>query len=181
MGCVRARTPRAVPGDRVIALPIVTERLVIREWTHDDEAGLAQLFGDPDVMRYITFGDHTPQSLIERYRNDQQQLGFAFYALCTHGGDVVGEVGFHVYEPTGEPELGWALAPHAWGNGYATEGARACIDALFAQFDCERILAQVDVRNERSLRTAERIGMQPLGEIEHRSGNPHMLFEVRRP
>jgi RimJ/RimL family protein N-acetyltransferase len=164
----------------VITLPIVTERLVIREWSLADEAALAQLFGDPDVVRYIAFGDHTTQSLIERYLSDQQQLGFAFYALCTREGEILGEVGFHVYEPTGEPELGWALVPRAWGKGYATEGARACIEALFAQSEHERILAQVDLRNARSLRTAERIGMRPLGEIEHRSGNPHMLFEVRR-
>lgn len=164
----------------MIALPIVTERLVLREWSLDDEPVLAQLFDDPDVVRYITLGDQTTRSLIERYLRDQQELGFAFYAMCTQDDDVVGEVGFHVYEPTGEPELGWALAPYAWGKGLATEGARACIDALFAQSEHQRILAQVDLRNERSLRTAERIGMRPLGEIEHRSGHPHMLFQVLR-
>jgi RimJ/RimL family protein N-acetyltransferase len=156
----------------VIPVPLETERLTLREWTLDDEPLLAQLFDG----EYISLGDRTPRGLIERYRGDQRQHGFAFYALCTKDGRLIGNVGLKLHEPTGEPEVGWALVPEAWGNGYAVESARACIDAVFAHTTHERVVAKVDPRNERSLRTAERLGMRRVGEVDS-----HVLFEVRRP
>jgi ribosomal-protein-alanine N-acetyltransferase len=164
----------------MIPLPIDTKRLRLRAWTREDEPVLSTLFSDPDVMRYISLGDNTVTGLLERYRRDQEQHGFAFWALCTKDGRVIGNVGFHVIGPTGGPELGWSLAPGTCGHGYATEAARACVDALFAHTPHERIVALVDPRNDRSLRTAERIGMRRVGEIDHRDRR-HVLFEVLRP
>jgi len=163
----------------VIPLPIETQRLRLRAWTREDEPILAALYTDPQVMRYIAVGDATVASLLERYRRDQAQHGFAFWALCTKEDDVVGNVGFHVLGPTGGPELGWALAQEAWGHGYAAEAARACIEALFAHTPHDRIVSLVDPENERSLRTAERIGMRRVEEIGRR-GRRHVLFEVTR-
>jgi RimJ/RimL family protein N-acetyltransferase len=163
----------------MIPLPIETERLRLRAWTREDEPILAALYGDPQVMEYISLGDATVPGLLERYRRDQEEHGFAFWALCTKDGDVVGNVGFHVLGPTGGPELGWALAHGAWGLGYATEAAQACIDALFTHTAHDRIVALVDPENERSLRTAERIGMHRVEEIEHRDRR-HVLLEVTR-
>jgi RimJ/RimL family protein N-acetyltransferase len=156
----------------VIPVPIETERLVLREWTLDDEPLLAQLFDG----EYISLGERTPRGLIERYHSDQREHGFAFYALCTKTGEVIGNVGLKLNEQTGGPEVGWALAADAWGHGYAAESARACIDAVFAHTEHERIIARVDPRNERSLRTAERIGMRRVGELD-----ADVLFEVTRP
>jgi [ribosomal protein S5]-alanine N-acetyltransferase len=163
----------------VIPLPIETERLRLRAWTREDEPTLSALYTDPEVMRYISLGDATVPGLLERYRRDQTEHGFAFWALCTKEGTVVGNVGFHVLGPTGGPELGWALAQEAWGHGYATEAAQACINALFAHTRHDRIVALVDPDNERSLRTAGRIGMRRVEEIHHR-GQRHVLFEVTR-
>lgn len=163
----------------MIPLPIETERLRLRAWTREDEPALSALYGDATVMRYISLGDATVPGLLERYERDQEEHGFAFWALCTKDGEVVGTVGFHVLGPTGGPELGWALAQSAWGRGYATEAARACIDALFAHTAHERIVALVDPENRRSLRTAERIGMRRVEEIEH-GGRRHVLLEVTR-
>ena len=91
----------------------------------------------------------------------------------------VGDVGFGVYEPTGEPELGYSLARSDWGRGYATEAARACLDAALTHLTDARVVALVDAENHASLRVAERIGMRHVDTVEAH-GRPHILFEKVR-
>jgi ribosomal-protein-alanine N-acetyltransferase len=163
----------------MIPLPIETDRLVVRPWSDDDVPYLETMFGDPEVMRYITLRQRTISEMLAEYRARYDALGLSFWALCEKQGPIVGEVGFALNDLEGCPEVGWALVRHAWGHGYATEGTRACIDACFAFTDHERIVAMVDTRNERSLRTAGRLGMRPVREVDH-PAHAHMLFEVTR-
>jgi RimJ/RimL family protein N-acetyltransferase len=164
----------------VIPMPLETERLHIRTLDERDIEPLNELFGDAEVMRYISLRGRTVPQLIDDYRRRYDEHGFTFWAVCDTAGRIVGEVGFGVYEPTGDPEVGWALVRDAWGHGYAAEATRAVIAALFAHTRHNRVVALVDVRNERSLRTAERIGLTAVEVVAHEAG-PHMLFEVRRP
>jgi ribosomal-protein-alanine N-acetyltransferase len=163
----------------MIPMPIETERLHIRAIDEGDIPPLSELFADAEVMRYISLRGRTVPQLIDEYRRRYDEHGFTFWAVCDASRRIVGEVGFGVHDPTGEPEVGWALARGAWGNGYATEATRAVIAALFAHTDHNRVVALVDVRNDRSLRTAERVGLTSVGVVDHEWG-PHMLFEVRR-
>jgi ribosomal-protein-alanine N-acetyltransferase len=163
----------------VIPVPIETERLVIRAFTDADVEPMTALLTDPVVMKYISLRGFTIPDLLELYRRRYEERGYTFWALCDSDGRVVGDVGFGTYEETGDPELGWTLTPSAWGKGYATEAARACVDALFAHTQHERIVALVDTRNERSLRTAERVGLRRVGEVDH-PWHRHVLFEVTR-
>jgi RimJ/RimL family protein N-acetyltransferase len=164
----------------VIPVPIETERLVIRPFVDDDLERLTELFTDPEVMRYISLRGHTVPQLLDLYKRRYEERGYTFWALCEPGDRMIGEVGFGTYDLSGDPELGWALARDAWGRGYAQEAARACIDALFEHTEHDRIVALVDTRNDRSLRTAERIGFQRVGVVEH-PAHPHVLFEMLRP
>ncbi len=88
---------------------------------------------------------------------------------------MIGDVGFGIFEPTGEIELGWTLARDRWGRGYATEAAAACLSAGLAHLGAPRIVALVDAENEPSLRVAERIGMARIETVEAH-GRPHVLF-----
>jgi [ribosomal protein S5]-alanine N-acetyltransferase len=170
--------PVAIPVP--IPVPIETSRLVIRPFVPGDAERVTELFTDPTVMRYISLRGKTVPQLLEEYTRRYDERGYTFWALCEHDGTIVGDVGFGTYEESGDPELGYTLAPEAWGRGYATEAGRACVDALFAHLPHDRIVALVDVRNERSLRTAGRIGLRRVGEVEH-PWHLHMLFEVLRP
>jgi RimJ/RimL family protein N-acetyltransferase len=137
------------------------------------------MFGDLEVMRYITLRQQTVADMLAEYRTRYDELGLSFWALCEKGGPIVGEVGFAFNDAEGCPEIGWALGRDAWGHGYATEGTQACIEACFAHTEHDRIVAMVDIRNERSLRTASRLGMRVVCEVDH-PRHPHMLFEVTR-
>ena len=164
----------------MIPVPIETGRLLIRPFADEDVEPVMALFTDPVVMQYISLRGKTVPELLDEYRRRYEERGYTFWALCERDGPLVGDVGFGTYDATGDPELGYTLAPQAWGRGYAAEAGRACADALFAHLPHDRIVAMVDTRNERSLRTAERIGMHRVGEVEH-PWHTHMLFEMLRP
>jgi RimJ/RimL family protein N-acetyltransferase len=167
-----------------IPLPIETERLMIRAFEPADVDAMAALYGDAEVMRHVCIGvldrDGTT-ALLEDYRRAQEEHGFSTWAVVERdSGAVVGDVGFGLYAPTGEPELGYTLAVAAWGRGYALESARACVAAAFAHLPQRRLVARVEPENERSLRVAERLGMRPVQTIDV-DGRPHLLLALERP
>src|SRR5205814_465429 len=101
------------------------------------------------------------RATLEDYARAQEERGFSSWALIELvSGRLIGDVGFGVFAPTGDVELGYTLARDAWGRGYATEAASACLAAGLADLDVGRIIALVAVDNETSQRVAMRIGME---------------------
>jgi len=164
-----------------IPLPIHTERLIVRPFVPDaDSRSMTSVYCDPEVMKFIPGGaladEDAVRKMLETYATAQAEHGFSSWALVEREtGRVMGDVGFGVFQPTGDVDLGYTLAGDRWGRGYATEAAGACLKAALAHLDVPRIIAAVDAKNERSLRLPERIGMTHLGEIEAH-GRPHVLF-----
>ena len=164
-----------------VTLPIRTERLLIRSFDADaDCEAMLDVYGDPDVMRFIPGGAlrdvEAVKKLLAEYANAQEARGFSSWALVElASGALIGDVGFGIFEPTGEVALGYTLARRYRGHGYATEAAAACLAAGKAQLSAERIIAVVDQANESSLRVALRIGMLRVGTIDAH-GRPHVLF-----
>ena len=166
-----------------IPLPIRTARLCIRPFDSGDVDPMANVYGDPEVMRHVCIGvlDRPgTAALLEDYRRAQEQRGFSTWAVVEKAsGAVIGDVGFGLYEPTGEPELGYTLAASAWGRGYALEAARACVDAAFAHLPQRRLVAKIEPENERSLRLAQRLGMRTVETVDV-DGVPHLLLALER-
>ena len=67
--------------------------------------------------------------------------------------------------PEGWPgrEVGWGLARHAWGKGYAMEGAAACMDFAFNQLGWDDVIHSIDPANEPSKALAAKLGSAPRG------------------
>jgi RimJ/RimL family protein N-acetyltransferase len=168
-----------------IPLPIETERLILRPFEPASDAEqMLEVYGDPAVMRYIPEDVYRSlaavRTTLERYAREQESRGFSFWAVVERaGGHVIGDAGFGVFAQTGDVELGYSFRRDRWGRGYATEAARACLDAALAHLDVARVVAVVDAENQRSSRVAERIGMTVADTVELR-GRPHRLFELRR-
>jgi ribosomal-protein-alanine N-acetyltransferase len=135
-------------------------------------------------MRHICLGvlDRDRAAvLLEGYRSAQDERGFSTWAVVEkETGAVVGNAGFGLYAATDEPELGYTFAIAVWGRGYALEAVSACIAAAFAHLPHRRLVAKVEPRNERSLRLAERLGLQPVETIDL-DGRPHVLLALERP
>jgi len=164
-----------------ITLPIETDRLCVRIFDPvGDSLPMFDVYGDPEVMRFIPGGAlpdiEAVRGLLDKYARAQRAEGFSSWGIIQRtSGSLIGDVGFGIFEPTGDIELGFTLARSCWGRGYATESASACLAAGLAELPTERIIAVVDEDNESSLRVAARIGMRRIEQI-HAHGRPHVLF-----
>jgi RimJ/RimL family protein N-acetyltransferase len=153
---------------------IETERLLLRDWRAQDAAPFAALNADPEVTRYLR-GPLTraaSDELVARIRAHWAEHGFGLYAVEVKAtGAFAGFVGLAI--PSFLPELlpavevGWRLAREHWGNGYATEGARASMSHGFATLRLKQIVSIIDPRNAASLRVAERLDMQRAPDRIH--------------
>ena len=171
-------------GER-IPLPIETERLLIRAFVPEsDSKEMVRVYSDPEVMRFIPGGVLADEAAVQRvlrsYAGAQADRGFSSWAMVERAtGRLIGDVGFGIFEPTGEVEIGYTLARDCWGRGLATEAARAALTAGLGHIGVPRIIAVVAADNHSSLRVPERIGMTRVGEIGA-YGRPHVLFAATR-
>lgn len=145
---------------------IETERLVLRELTEPDHAGLFELYQDPEVHRFIG-GPPAPfeefmAAARERWPTYYREHGFGLWATVRKAdGALLGRVGLLAQEIDGrrEVEVGYALGRPFWGHGYALEAARACRDWAFRNLGVPHVISLILPENERSIRVAERNGM----------------------
>jgi RimJ/RimL family protein N-acetyltransferase len=144
----------------VIALPVVTRRLVIDRLRSEDAAAVVSYRSDPDTARFQ--GWTLPYSV-----GDAQRLATTGQLALRTGGVVAGDA---MVEPVAgtsvEVELGITLAPAWRGEGLAREAVVALTDAVFAA-GRTKVVAWVDVRNERSLCLFDRLGFRREGLVHH--------------
>jgi RimJ/RimL family protein N-acetyltransferase len=99
-----------------------------------------------------------------RYMGHWQVRGFGLWVVVERSTQhLIGHLGFLDPEGGRGFELGWALARHAWGKGYALEGTRAAIHHAFTILNRDHIACAIRPENTRSTRLVERLG----GKLEH--------------
>jgi RimJ/RimL family protein N-acetyltransferase len=164
---------------------IETDRLILRRHRRNDfEASLA-LWGDPQVTRFIGGKPSTREEVwarLIRYVGHWALLGFGYWAVEEKStGRFLGEVGFADFkrdiEPSfdGMPEIGWVIAPHAQGKGYATEAVRAAISWGDDHFEGARTVCIIAPENRPSIRVAEKCGYREFLRTTYK-GNPTIMF-----
>lgn len=125
-----------------------TERLILRQWLPSDRAPFAELNADPEVMRYFpaTLSREESDALADRAQAMIERHGWGFWAVeQKEDGDFIGFVGLNIpavdlpFNPC--VEVGWRLAQASWGQGYATEAARACLQVGFQQLYLAEIVS----------------------------------------
>lgn len=171
-----------------------SERLLLRRWREDDRVAFAAMNADPVVMEFfpsvLTSTEST--AMVERIEATFRSEGFGLWAVEIPGvAPFIGYVG--LWRPsftahfTPATEVGWRLARPYWGQGYATEAARAAIADGFDRLGLPEIVSFTAVINERSWRVMERLGMtrDPEEDFDHPSlpeGHRlrrHVLYRVR--
>jgi [ribosomal protein S5]-alanine N-acetyltransferase len=157
------------------ALPTLpTPRLALRQLTPADAGDIFAIFSDPEVMRFWDHGPMRDVAAAETYvaaiqeglRN--QQL-FQWGTWDPAERRIVGTCTLlHVSTVHERGEIGFAVARAHWGRGVATEAVSALIAFCFEQLELHRLEADVDPRNERSLRLLERLGFRREGLLRER-------------
>ena len=149
---------------------IETDRLLLEPWDESRIRDFAQLARDPQVIRYIGPGEVWSRGASdERFRRQLdhwQAHGFGWRSAVEKTTRAwLGFVGLNyvareaIEVPPGEVEIGWWLAPPAWGRGLATEGALALRDEAFERIGLDRIIGRYQSENVASGRIMEKIGM----------------------
>lgn len=148
-----------------------TSRLVLREFTHGDDAFLLRLLNEPSWLRFI--GDRGVRTLEDarRYVDDgprasQARNGFALWCVVPKGtGEPMGMCGLVRRDALPGPDVGFAFLPEAWGKGFAVESAAAVLARARDVLGIRRVLAITDPDNAASIRVLERIGMVREGSV----------------
>ncbi|HEU4911870.1 MAG TPA: GNAT family N-acetyltransferase [Actinomycetes bacterium] len=150
-----------------------TDRILMRRWRDADREPFAAMNADPQVMRHFPapLDRAASDTFLDRIEARFEEQGYGLWALeVVDGPGFVGFTGLNPM-PDGVPgaggvEVGWRLARSAWGNGYATEAARAALDVARAAGLTE-VWSMTAVTNLPSQAVMRRIGLRRHGTFEH--------------
>jgi RimJ/RimL family protein N-acetyltransferase len=94
-------------------------------------------------------------------------------------GRFVGRIGLQLPPGFPETEVAWMLGAAHWGNGFATEGARAAIEFGFSRVGKTKLISLIFPENERSVRLAERLGERYESDF-HLDGHRLLMYSIHR-
>jgi RimJ/RimL family protein N-acetyltransferase len=143
---------------------IETERLLLRSLALADLDQFVGLQQNPEVTRFVRrLEGPAAEERLRAVEREWLERGHGMFAVLDRvDGRFLGRAGLKYWSQFDETEVGWVLRRDAWGHGYATEAARACLDWGFASLPVPYFTAMIHPGNERSIRVARRLGLSPL-------------------
>jgi RimJ/RimL family protein N-acetyltransferase len=169
----------------VVAL---TARLAIRPWTSADAEALFDIYSRWEVARWLGATPRAMDTMDQAGRRIEAWAAVSepdptYGVWCVLRRDTGTAVGTVLLIPlpdgAGEVEVGWHLHPDHWGNGYATEAARAVVQRGF-DAGLDEVLAVVNPDNDPSQAGCRRLGMEHLGTTTRYYGMPLELFRTTK-
>jgi RimJ/RimL family protein N-acetyltransferase len=167
-------------------------RLRMRAWTHaeSDVDRMRDTYSRPEVYQWLGATPRPLETLdqahaaVDRWARRQREP-FGVWAVEVRDTGVVAGTVLLVPLPDPEPgqepvEVGWHFHPDSWGQGYATEAARAALDHGF-EHGLDEVFAVVRPANVRSLAVCRRLGMTAIGLTSRWYGVEMESFRIGRP
>jgi len=160
-----------------------TERLILRRIIREDLEYLERLFTDPEVMRFSLNGPvhkEKVQEIVEMMLKNEEEYGFDACAIINkESGAWMGFCGLKIStkENRLEGDFAYRLLKEYWGQGFATEAVKACLDHIFKIFGNIVIKVYVQKENIPSIRVAEKAGMSYGGEATYH-GIPVLVYQI---
>lgn len=153
---------------------IETPRLILRDWEEKDLDEFKRMNGDETVMHYFpnTLSEAETIKFYQIILQEFQEWHYGLYAVeLKADGQFIGFIGFHraTFEMDFTPciEIGWRLKKEAWGKGYATEGAKACLEYGFNKLDFKEVYSFTAKVNKPSENVMKKIGMNYIKDFDH--------------
>jgi len=148
-------------------LVLRTERFDLRVLQPSDFDDLFRFYGDPEAMRYVgsdgrAIDEHAARRAIDRHIEHQRANGFSLWGIVDRAdGRVIGCAGLYLVEGTGpDVELVYELVRDRWGEGIATETARACLEYGLNELGLGTVIGLAYPENGPSVRVMEKLGMR---------------------
>jgi len=170
----RAQPPTPPPHlQRAAGLPTLNgSRVLLRPLAAADLDALFAIFSDPEVSRFLAIPRHLDRADTERFLasiHEGFRTGSLYQWGIEHGGLLAGTctLGGIDWENR-RAEVGFALARACWGQGIMPDALRVLVEHAFGPLNLHRIEADVDPRNEASVRLLEKLGFRREGYLRER-------------
>lgn len=165
---------------------IETQRIGLRRLEDGDFKALSPILGDPEVMYAWEhgFSENEVREWIGKNKKRYDRDGFSYFAAIDKvTGRLIGAIGPLMEEIDGEwkPGVAYIVGKEFWGQGYAPEGAAACIQYLFTRLGAEKVIASIRPDNAASLRVADKLGMLLEGQhvkLVNGKEMPHFIYGI---
>ena len=166
-------------------MELQTPRLILRSFLEEDVDVMAQLFANPDFMRF-SLGVFTERkqtiAFIEKVMGwDRAGIPSQFAVVPRDQDAIIGYCGFFYHPEHGieDIEICYRLNPEHWNRGLITEAARAVRDHGFRDRKLSRVISLIHPENIPSRRVAEKNGMTIENKITFRSF-PTLVYAITR-
>ena len=156
---------------------LVSERLILRPHEDLDAPFMVSLNEDPEVTRYTSDGpfeglDPALALIRELRRQFRERRMGRFIVLHRATREQLGWCGLKPVEADPRAaDLGFRFQRRWWGQGFATEAARACVRYGFEELRLRTLTAEVEEGNQRSINVLEKLGFRPGGKVEGKTGS----------
>ena len=144
-----------------------TRRLRLRWFSEADAGFIRRLLNEPSWIlnigdRQIRSDDDALAYIRSRLIHNYWRQGFGFWAVeRAADGALIGMCGLTQRETLPEPDIGYALLPPYWGQGYAREAASACLAYARQVLGLRTVLAITAPHNQASMDLLRSIGLRP--------------------
>ncbi|OVE64373.1 GNAT family N-acetyltransferase [Clostridium diolis] len=156
---------------------IETERLIIRDFQHEDKENLMKIIWQKDVIRFMK--DWSENSTVKgrllgyidwlQAQKDSKDIyeNKRYAVTLKETDDLIGMVGMGLEDTLNEVEMAYFIDEKHVGNGYATEALRALYEWCIRVSDIPYMILTIDCKNIASCKVAEKAQFE--------------LFEKRTP
>ncbi len=149
---------------------LTTDRLILRGFTAQDADALYSVLQDRELHHYFPRTEPPSRERVEqiiatqRAHWEEHRCGW-WAVLLRESQQMIGWCGLRFLPEFGEIEVAYCLGKPYWGQGLATEGARAAVEFGFRTLGRERILAFAHVENVASQRVIHKLGMSFVEQL----------------
>ena len=144
-----------------------SERLGFRNWNDSDIEKMSAINDDPEVMEFFPalVTRNQTSDFITRMKTMFEEKKYCYFAVDElASGNFCGFIGLcdQNFEASFTPctDIGWRLDKKFWNKGYATEGAKRCLDYGFREINLTNVKATAPVINVKSIKVMDKIGMK---------------------
>lgn len=151
-----------------------SKRLGFRNWQTSDIDKLYEINSDKKVMEFFPNIPTKEQTIefIERMKSQFEDKGFCYFAVDKlKDNEFIGFIGLSEqnYKAEFTPciDIGWRINRNEWNKGFATEGAKKCLEYAFNELKLENVYSIAPKINTKSEHIMTKIGMKKQYEFEH--------------